>query len=70
MELEDEDPQTRQEPDCERGVPAQLEHLNNPSDFTLHIYAKTMDLLMEKGPVKMSNFNFPINQEKRHEQKT
>lgn len=32
----------------------------------MHLDTKTVDLLVEKRPVKVSKFDFPVNQEKRH----
>eukprot|EP00064_Thunnus_orientalis_P023085 superscaffoldBa00008397_g23312 len=66
--LEDEVLPTDEEhySDSERELSAQLGDLNNPSDWPEHLDAKTVDLLVGKGPVKVSNFDFPMNQEKRH----
>lgn len=45
---------------------AHLVDLNDPSNWPVHLDTKTVDLLAGKGPVKVSNFDFPVNQEKRH----
>ncbi|XP_071771316.1 gamma-aminobutyric acid receptor subunit alpha-2 [Centroberyx gerrardi] len=52
--------------DSEREVSAQLGDLDHPSNWPVHLDAKTVDLLVEKGPVKVANFDFPVNQEKGH----
>lgn len=44
--------------DSERQVSAQVVDLNDPSNWTVHLDAKTVDLLMEKGPVVVCSFLF------------
>ncbi|CAK6980254.1 zinc finger MYM-type protein 5-like [Scomber scombrus] len=65
--LEEEVPLTPDEEYCsDSEVSAHLVDLSDPSNWPVHLDTKTVDLLVEKGPFKVSNFDFPVNQEKRH----
>lgn len=51
--------------DSERPVSVRLLDLNTPSNGPVHLDAKTVDLLVEKGLVIMCSFIFISNQEKK-----